>query len=189
MISAQELYQQTKHKTRVIILASKANNNITAMLLHILKYHDKSVDYVLPNGKSHIAENNEFILIEVAKNANELKGNIALISDVNPEIQTVKFVNSITNGGMLVYNEDVPAIKLIVEASTNPIKKYPYLSPNFTLEDDIYFLDTNEGKLPLEITNENDIKNMLGIKWICQHMGVDEDDFYEAVGTLRFNHK
>ena len=184
MISEQQLYQQVQEKTRVVILTSKAENNITAMLLHVLNYHDKQVDYVLANGEQSIDESNEFIVIEAAKNADALKGNIALVIDVNPEIHTADFVNSITNGGMLVYNETIAAVKLLVEANTNTIKKYPYQQPNYTLENEVYFIDTNEGKLPLEITNKNDIKHLLGVKWLCQHMGVDEDDFYEAVGEF-----
>ncbi|MBJ2173462.1 hypothetical protein JBL43_04395 [Aureibaculum sp. A20] len=185
MISEQQLYQQVQGKTRVVILASKDENNITAMLLHVLNYYDKQVDFVLANGKQSIDESNEFIVIEAAKNADALKGNIALVIDVNPEIHTAGFVNSITNGGMLVYYEEVAAVKLIVESSTNTIKKYPYKAPDYSFENEVYFIDTNEGKLPLEITNENDIKHLLGAKWICQHMGVDEDDFYEAVGEFR----
>jgi len=177
----QQLYQQNQHKTRVVILTSIAETNSMAMLLHVLDYHGKEVDYILLNGESNLTENNEFIVIEASKNADSLKANIALLLDVHPDIQTATFINSITNGGMLVYNEEVPAIKMLVEANENAIKKYPYQAPNFTLENDTYFLDTNEGKLPLEMTNENDVKSILGVKWICQHMGIDEDDFYEAV--------
>ena len=184
MTLAQQLYQQTRHKTRVVILASKAENNITAMLLHVLDYHGKEVDFVAVNGENNIKESNEFIVIEDDATADNYKANIALLCDVNPDIQTATFINSITNGGMLVYNEEIPAVKLLVDASKNLIKKYPYQVPDFILENDIYFLDTNEGKLPLEITNAYDIKHILGVKWICQHMGVDEDDFYEAVGTF-----
>ena len=185
MNSLQQLYQQIQHKTRVVILVSKAENSITAMLHHVLNYYDKNVDSISMNGEKNITENNEFIVIEAGKNADRFKANIALLCDINPEIQTVDFINSITNGGMLVYNEEIPAIKLVVEANTIPIKKYSYRRPNYSLENDVFLIDTNEGKLPLEITNETDIKNILGVKWICQHMGVDEDDFFEAVGTFK----
>ena len=184
MTIAQQLYQQIQYKTRVVILVSKAENNTTPMLLHVLHYYDKDVDVVTVNGNDNITESNEFIVIEAGENADSYKANIALICDVNPDIQTATFINSITNGGILVYNEEVPAIKLLVETNKNPIKKYPYQASNFTLDNSTYFLDTNEGKLPLEMTNEYDIKNVLGVKWICQHMGVDEDDFYEAVASF-----
>lgn len=185
MISEQQLYQQSQHKTRVVILSSTTDNNIAEMLLHVMEYHKKNVDYVLANGKNNFNEHNEFIVIEKAKSADKFKANIALIVDVNPEIQTTDFINSITNGGMLVYNEEINTVKMLVESNTNPIKKYPYKAPNYLFENGTYYLDTNEGELPLDITNEYDMKNILGVKWICQHMGVDEDDFYEAMGTFR----
>jgi len=181
----QNIYQQSQQKTRVVILAPKVENNLTAMLLHVLEYHGKNVDFVLDKAQStHFDEQNEFIVIESAISADIYKANIALLCDINPEINTATFIKSLINGGMLVYNEEVATLKSIVEASTSPIKKYPYQAPNFTLENETVVLDTNEGKLPLEMTNENDIKHILGVKWICQHMGVDEDDFFEAVGTF-----
>ena len=29
------------------------------------------------------------------------------------------------------------------------------------------------------------MQNLAGAKWICQHMGVDEDDFYEAIASFK----
>jgi len=29
------------------------------------------------------------------------------------------------------------------------------------------------------------LNNLAGAKWICQHMGIDEDDFYEAIATFK----
>jgi UDP-N-acetylmuramate: L-alanyl-gamma-D-glutamyl-meso-diaminopimelate ligase len=29
------------------------------------------------------------------------------------------------------------------------------------------------------------LNNLAGAKWICQHMGIDEDDFYEAISTFK----
>ena len=180
-MNAQQLYQQTKYKTRVVILASNTQNCIPKMVLHVMEYYNRNVDFVLANGERDISENNEFVVIETSEDADSYKANIALICDVNPNIQTAAFINSITNGGMLVYNEEIASVKLLVEANKNPIKKYPYQAPNFNVKDNVFYLDTDEGELPLEITNENDVKNILGVKWICQHMGVDEDDFYEAL--------
>ncbi|RPD93448.1 hypothetical protein EGM88_13170 [Aureibaculum marinum] len=184
MISIQQLYQQSLDKTRVVIVVPTIENNIMAMLRHVLEYHDKDVDYVLPNGKSISTEDNEFVLIEATKNANDFKANIALIVDVNPELNTTTFIDSITDGGMLVYNQDVASLKLIVEANTHTIKKYSYAAPNYTIENELHFLETNEGKLPIQISEKIDLENLFGIKWLCQHLGIDEDAFYEAIGTF-----
>ena len=49
----------------------------------------------------------------------------------------------------------------------------------------ITYLETAEGDLPLEIFGNHNLQNLAGAKWICQHMGIDEDDFYEAIATFK----
>jgi len=38
--------------------------------------------------------------------------------------------------------------------------------------------------MPIEIFGKHNLSNLAGAKWICQNMGVDEDDFYEAIATF-----
>ncbi|MET2983897.1 UDP-N-acetylmuramoyl-tripeptide--D-alanyl-D-alanine ligase [Aureibaculum conchae] len=184
MILEQELYQQTKHATRVVIEGNIKKNALTKMVLHVMDYCDKTVDYVIKDSKQ--IAHNEFIVIEADKQPELLLPNIALLNSALPsDFETVKFLSAITNGGILVFNEEDEVLSKLVEACSNTIKKYPYQKPNFTVENGTFSLDTNEGKLPLEIADQNIVEHILGAKWICQHMGVDEDDFYEAIGTFR----
>ena len=46
-------------------------------------------------------------------------------------------------------------------------------------------LETPEGPLPIEVFGKHNLNNLVGAKWICQHMGVDEDDFYEAIASFK----
>ena len=85
----------------------------------------------------------------------------------------------------MVYNEEDENVKTIVENSENRIKKYPYATPDFLIEDGITYLKTTEGDLPLEIFGNHNLQNLAGAKWICQHMGIDEDDFYEAIVSFK----
>lgn len=184
MILEQELYQQTKHATRVVISGNAKKNALTKMVLHVMDYYDKTVDYVIKDSKQ--IAHNEFIVIEASNQPELLVPNIALLSNtLLSDFETVKFLNAITNGGILVYNEEDEVLSKLVEACSNTIKKYPYKKPDVTVENGIFYLDTNEGKLPLEIADQHTLDHILGVKWICQHMGIDEDDFYEAVGTFR----
>jgi len=72
----------------------------------------------------------------------------------------------------------------VVEASVNQIKKYAYQTPNHFIENGVTYLETTEGDLPLEIFGKHNLQNLAGAKWICQHMGIDEDDFYEAIESF-----
>ena len=46
-------------------------------------------------------------------------------------------------------------------------------------------LETPEGPMPIEVFGKHNLNNLAGAKWICQHMGIDEDDFYEAISTFK----
>ena len=72
-----------------------------------------------------------------------------------------------------------------MDASENTIRKLPYQTPEYTVENGETLLETPEGPLPIEVFGKHNLNNLAGAKWICQHMGIDEDDFYEAIATFK----
>jgi UDP-N-acetylmuramate: L-alanyl-gamma-D-glutamyl-meso-diaminopimelate ligase len=95
------------------------------------------------------------------------------------------FTDSLTNGGIMVYNEEDKTLKEVVESSEHTIKKYSYSTPLHTIENGITLIDTPDGQMPLEIFGDHNLQNLAGAKWICQHMGIDEEDFYEAIASFK----
>ena len=73
----------------------------------------------------------------------------------------------------------------MVEESDNQIRKIPYYTPNFSVSDGVTLLDTDEGPMPIEVFGSHNLNNLAGAKWICQHMGIHEDDFYEAISSFK----
>jgi UDP-N-acetylmuramate: L-alanyl-gamma-D-glutamyl-meso-diaminopimelate ligase len=94
------------------------------------------------------------------------------------------FVDSMTNGGAMVYNTEDENVVKVVENATAHIKKYPYQTPEYTVEDGETLLETPDGAMPIEVFGKHNLNNLAGAKWICQHMGVVEEDFYEAISTF-----
>jgi UDP-N-acetylmuramate: L-alanyl-gamma-D-glutamyl-meso-diaminopimelate ligase len=95
------------------------------------------------------------------------------------------FLDKIVPGGTLVYNADDPKVKELVEQSIHPIKKIPYALPQYDIEDGVTYLETPEGPMPIEIFGAHNLSNLEGARWICQLMGVDTDDFYEAIASFK----
>lgn len=206
------LYEQSKDKTRVVIGGSHGKTTITSMVLHVLNYHDRDVDYMVGaqlegfETMVKLTEDNDFIVLEgdeylsspidLRPKFHLYKPNIALISGIawdhinvfptyeNYVEQFKLFTNSLTNGGIMVYNEEDAAVKSVVESSEHVIKKYPYTTPNYSITDGVTYIDTPEGAMPLEVFGEHNLQNLAGAKWICQHMGIDEEDFYEAISSF-----
>ena len=206
------LFEQSKNKTRVVIGGSHGKTTITSMILHVLNYHEKAVDYMVGaqlegfETMVHLTEENDFIVLEgdeylsspidMRPKFHLYKANIALLSGIawdhinvfptfeNYTDQFRLFIDSMVPGGSMVYNVEDAVVKEVVETSVNQIKKYAYATPNHYIENGVTYLETTEGDLPLEIFGKHNLQNLAGAKWICQHMGVDEDDFYEAIESF-----
>ncbi|WP_273565919.1 UDP-N-acetylmuramate--L-alanine ligase [Maribacter halichondriae] len=206
------LYEQSKNKTRVVIGGSHGKTTITSMILHVLNYHDRKVDFMVGaqlegfDRMVHLTEENDFIVLEGDEYLSSpidrrpkfhlYKPNIALLSGIawdhinvfptfeNYVEQFRIFVDSIVKGGSITYNEEDPEVKKVVEASENSIRKLPYHTPEYNVENGQTLLETREGHMPIEVFGKHNLSNLAGAKWICQNMGVDEDYFYEAIGTF-----
>ena len=207
------LYEQSKNKTRVVIGGSHGKTTITSMILHVMNYHTIAVDYMVGaqlegfDTMVHLTEENEFIVLEgdeylsspidLRPKFHLYKPNIALLSGIawdhinvfptfeNYVEQFSIFTDSLTNGGIMVYNIEDEEVKKVVENSESPIKKYPYETPAYTIVNGTTFIETSEGEMPLEFFGKHNLQNMAGAKWICQHMGVNEDEFYEAIASFK----
>ena len=207
------LYEQSKNKTRVVIGGSHGKTTITSMILHVLNFHDRDVDYMVGaqldgfDRMVHLTEENDFIILEGDEYLSSpidrrpkfhlYKPNIALLSGIawdhinvfptfdNYVEQFQIFVDSIVNGGSITYNEEDVEVKKVVESSENSIRKFAYKTPEYTVEDGQTLLETPEGPMPIEVFGAHNLSNLAGAKWICQNMGIDEDDFYEAIATFK----
>jgi UDP-N-acetylmuramate: L-alanyl-gamma-D-glutamyl-meso-diaminopimelate ligase len=207
------LYKQSKNKTRVVIGGSHGKTTITSMILHVMHYHNIQVDYMVGaqlegfDTMVHLTEKNDFIVLEGDEYLSSptdrrpkfhlYQPNIALISGIawdhinvfptyeNYVEQFEIFIQKITNGGILVYNENDPEVKRVAEAATNPIRKLPYHTPQYSVDNGVTLLETSEGPMPIEVFGAHNLNNLAGAKWICQNMGVDEADFYEAIASFK----
>ncbi|WP_304138679.1 Mur ligase family protein, partial [Mesonia mobilis] len=157
------LYEQSKDKTRVVIGGSHGKTTITSMILHVLHYHDKEVDFMVGaqlegfDTMVHLTDENDFMLLEGDEYLSSpidrrpkfhlYQPNIALLSGIawdhinvfptfeNYVEQFKLFTDSMVNGSILVYNEEDPLVKQIAESATKPTRKHPYTTPEYFVEE------------------------------------------------------
>lgn len=206
------LYEQSKTKTRVVIGGSHGKTTITSMILHVMKYHGRNVDFMVGaqlegfDRMVQLTEANDFILLEGDEYLSSAldprpkfhlyKPNIALLSGIAWDhinvFRTFEdyvdqfriFLDTIVEGGSITYNEEDLVLKQLVEETTRPVRKLPYGTPEYTVEDGTTYLQTPEGPMPIAVFGRHNLSNLAGAKWICQHMGIDEDEFYEAIASF-----
>lgn len=207
------LFEQAKNKTRVVIGGSHGKTTITSMILHVLNYHGKEVDFMVGaqlegfERMVHLTEENDFMILEGDEYLSSAidrrpkfhlyHPNIALLSGISwdhinvfPTFENYLeqfriFVDSIVKGGSITYNTEDAEVKKLVESSQNNIRKFPYGLPEYHIEEGRTYLSTSEGPLPVDVFGRHNLSNIAGAKWICQQLGVDEDDFYEAISSFK----
>lgn len=207
------LYEQSKDKTRVVIAGSHGKTTITSMILHTLNFHQKDIDYMVGaqlegfDCMVKTTEESDFMILEgdeYLSSPEDLRSkflhyhpNIALISGIawdhinvfktfeDYTEQFKKFVNSITSGGFLVYNEEDEEVVKIVESAENYFKKVPYRTPKYQIRDGKVYLETDMGEVPLSIFGRHNLLNMEGARLICQQLGIMDEEFYEAIMSFK----
>lgn len=207
------LYEQSKDKTRVVIAGSHGKTTITSMILHVLHYHGKEVDYMVGaqlegfDVMVKLTEENDFMVMEGDEYLSSTldrrpkillyQPNIALISGIawdhvnvfptfeNYVHQFELFVDSITDGGALIYNSEDENVVKVVGSSEKALKKFAYQTPEFRIEDGISFLETEDGPTPLEVFGKHNLNNLEGARLICNQLGVMDEDFYEAISSFK----
>ena len=194
------LYQLHKLKTRVVVTGTQGREEIAAMVLHTMEYFSKEIDYFLetpigdkPSCRFSIGA--EFVLIEGNESYSEVDKapifhtyapTLALVSHIEETSKEVyaDFINTITKGGILVYNQEDSLLSSIAEATENQLRLMPYVTADYIENGQTTYLVTPEGEMPLMISGKERMSYLSGAKWLCQNLGIDEQDFYEAMATF-----
>ena len=207
------LYEATKEKTRVVIGGSHGKTSITAMILHVLDYWDIKTDFMIGaqlegfDIMTQLTDDHDFVVFEGDEYLSSAidqrpkfllyKPNIALISGIAWDHVNVfptkedyieqfrLFIDSITAGGILMYNQDDEILEDLVLKSQNQIRKIPYKTHPFTISDGQTALDSDEGPIPLQIFGNHNMSNLSGALLVCSQMGVEPVMFYEAIPLFR----
>ncbi|CAA7197103.1 UDP-N-acetylmuramate--L-alanine ligase [Chryseobacterium potabilaquae] len=207
------LYEQSKNKTRVVIAGSHGKTTITSMILHVLNFHQKEVDFMVGaqlegfDCMVKLTEDNDFMVLEgdeYLSSPIDLRSkfllyqpNIALLSGIAWDHINVfktfddyieqfrKFVASITPGGVLVYNEEDIEVVKVVEAAENYFRKIPYKTPEYEINNGQVYLKTEIGDIPLSVFGAHNLLNLEGARHICQQLGIMDEGFYEAIMSFK----
>lgn len=207
------LYEQAKTKTRVVIAGSHGKTTITSMILHVLNFHQKEVDFMVGaqlegfDCMVKLTEDNDFMVLEgdeYLSSPIDLRSkfllyqpNIALMSGIAWDHINVfktfddyieqfrKFVASITAGGVLVYNEEDAEVVKVVENAENYFRKIPYKTPDYEIINGTVHLKTEMGDVPLSVFGAHNLLNLEGARHICHTLGIMDEDFYEAIMSFK----
>ena len=166
-------------KTRVVIAGERYKKEATEILLHILDFTGKNIDYITSSSES--LEACDFVLFEAESTAFlQYHPTLALLTDTDPQNRDAAFLKTVTGGGIVIFDEENPTLAEAVEQSENYFRKMPYQKAAFHKSEGKNILETDFGDIPAEIPEES-LNFLEGIKLLAQQLGIMEEEFYEAV--------
>jgi UDP-N-acetylmuramate: L-alanyl-gamma-D-glutamyl-meso-diaminopimelate ligase len=209
------IYEQTKDKVRVVVGGSHGKTTITAMILHVFNFHKIDCDYLVgaqlegfdtmvkltKEAKIAVIEGDEYLSSPIDRRPkfHLYKPNIAILSGIawdhinvfptfeNYVEQFKIFIDLIEQGGSLVYCELDKEVKKVCQGARNDIKKIPYSIPEHIIENGVTVLfDKKVSKnYPLAIFGDHNLMNLNGARLVCNQIGVNDKQFYEAIQNFK----
>jgi UDP-N-acetylmuramate: L-alanyl-gamma-D-glutamyl-meso-diaminopimelate ligase len=206
------IYQESIHKTRVVVGGSHGKTTTTAMIMHVLNKVGKDFDYLvgarlegfeqsvrITDAPILVAEGDEYpaSVIEKRPKFHFLFPQIAIITGIawdhinvfptfeNYLEQFIIFINKIEKGGLLIYNEADPELKALVnEHAREDIRYQPYSIPAHTIRDGATTVTIDGVAANLQVFGDHNLLNMHAAWYACEELGVDAITFTQAIASF-----
>ncbi|MFM1877667.1 MAG: hypothetical protein RLZZ241_533 [Bacteroidota bacterium] len=206
------LLEMTRNKTRVVVAGNLETTQIIQIIREVLQYWDREIDYFLSSSEGDLNQivrfthSNDFILIKGPATIEGMPNirlplfnyspNIALLTASIGDMYASNtgegtlhsvmdaFLNNIIPGGSITYNSEILELNNAIQKLEKPIRKFPYCTPENSRSEGQTWLETPEGPMPLNLPEAFEARNLEGARWICQQMGIDAADFFEAISTI-----
>ncbi|KOY85259.1 peptidoglycan synthetase [bacterium 336/3] len=211
---AEYVYLQSVDKQRVVIAGSHGKTTITAMVMHVLKYHNRNFDYLVGakidgfDVMVKLSEDAPLIIIEgdeypAAPTAPKpkfsyYKHHIGLVSGVawdhinvypseNDYVrQFEKFADSTPKGGALLYDSDDYMANFLCEKERADVANVPYQAHTHkVINGQTYLVTKDKQQISVMVFGEHNMKNISGAKAICEKLYISETKFYEAISSFK----
>ena len=171
-------------KTRVVITGNQNKTVATKLLLFVLEFVGKEIDYI--TSFSRRISGNDFVLFEAEDSELlEYQPNITLIIQADDNFLYEKYLKTITPGGIVIHDEGETNLSNLVESSENFFRKIIYQMPPFENTTNAIILQTDLGAIPIKIS-EDHLNFIEGVKQLSQQLGIMEEEFYEALMLFDF---
>jgi len=208
------IYQHSQQKQRIVIAGSHGKTTITAMLMHVLTFHNRAFDYLvgttLDGYESTVRLSTLAPLIVIEGDAYasspldptpkflNYQPHIALISGIAWDHVSIyptwdryvdqfeELAEAMPKAGILIFDEDDNMLDIIGQKERTDITKLPYQPhPNKIIDGQTYLLPRKGDKVPVPVFGEHNMKNIAAAMTVCDRIGITEAQFYAAIPTFK----
>ena len=204
------LYHRSKNKTRIVIGGSHGKTTITAMIMHVLKYHNMNADYMVgalidgfdvmvklsDDAPVIVMEGDEYPSspIDPRPKFHLYKPHIAVISGIAWDHVNVfktfddyleqfrKFIHCIEDGGKLIFCMEDKTVKKICEGlSDASLCLFPYALPEFRITKGQTYIMHKGESYSIRLFGRHNLLNLNAARMVLAQLGLSDEDFFEAM--------
>ena len=206
------IFEESRHKTRIVVGGSHGKTTVTSMIMHVFKESGQPFDYLvgarltgfaqsvnITDAPVIICEGDEYpaSTLERRPKFHFLYPHIAIITgiawdhvNVFPTFdfyleQFVIFIKKIESGGTLIYNETDDVLKKLVDENRrNDLHYKPYGIPQHEVINGITSVTIQGETASLQVFGNHNLLNLNAAYLACTTYGIEASLFINAIRTF-----
>ncbi len=205
------IYNHSIDKQRIVIAGSHGKTTITAIVVHVLQYFNRSFDYVigahikglentvkLSNAPVIIIEGDEYLCsaLDPVPKFLRYQHHIGLISGVAWDHANVfpteeeylkqfdKFADQTPKSGVLIFCETDTMVGIVGNKQRPDVINVGYKAHPHIIENGNEFLTNGKERIPVKIFGAHNMQNINGAKELVKKIGINSEQFYQAISTF-----
>jgi UDP-N-acetylmuramate: L-alanyl-gamma-D-glutamyl-meso-diaminopimelate ligase len=207
------IYEASRDKQRIVIGGSHGKTSITALILHVLRFHGRKFDYAVgaqlagfdlmvqltDDAPIIIIEGDEYLASPVDRRPkfHLYQHHIGVISGISwdhinvfptEEIYREQFrifADMTPKAGVLIYDRDDEQTQLIA-VPTNPDVTYVGYGPHEHVirQGKTFLITKKDEEVPIQVFGAHNLRNISAAKEVCKQLGIKGKDFFRAVASF-----
>ena len=206
------IYLNSKNKTRIVISGSHGKTTVTSMVLHVLKSLNIDADYLVgakvpgfdvmvkitDDAKYLVVEGDEYLTstLDPRPKFHLYHPHVALTTgiawdhfNVFPTFQNYvrqfeDFAALIEPDGTFIFFEEDEELQKIAKNIRNDITTISYGTPDYKITNDGFVIQNGNAEYKMQIVGKHNMQNVLGAKLICNKLGINDIDYYNAISSF-----
>ncbi|HLR38664.1 MAG TPA: Mur ligase family protein [Chitinophagaceae bacterium] len=202
------IFEESKHKKRVVVGGSHGKTTITSMIMHVLNKQEKDFDYLVgakvPGFESSVKMSDAPLIVCEGDEypASALKKvpkfffyhpHISVLSGIawdhmnvfptyeNYVEQFQKFIEGLATGSTLIYNGKDGELSQLVKEYGSHLKAIPFAIPEHKVENGKTQVVLNGYAEFISVFGDHNLMDLQAAALVCQKLGISSQNFLTAI--------
>ena len=201
------IYEVARNKHRIVVVGSVGRANIASIIIHVLKYHQRSFDFVLSDTVARPIQLSDapLIIIDGSESRSsavyhtpqfiKYKHHIGIFAEVRMEAgntlsendfirQFDLFADATPKAGVLIYWEQDKIASVICNKERPDVLYVPYKAhPGASEGGKDYLTTQRKERIPVAIAGKQGLVQVSAALEALKKIGITQEQFYKAIPT------